>query len=83
MLVGGAVGGSGRNDSVMAVTVGACVGSDRRTAMGSGGGLAVFVDMTIAGVGGSVVFFVSFYSQPVSSHDVSVFVVEKRVSFRI
>ena len=48
LLIGGTVGGSGRNDSVMAVTIGTCVGSEGGTTTGSGSGM-VSADVAIAG----------------------------------
>ena len=59
LLVGRTVGGSGINGSVMAVIIGACVGSDRGTATGSGGVL-VSADVAIAGgrgLRGTFVFY--------------------------
>ena len=40
VVTGGTVGGSGKNGSVMAVTMRAGVGSERRTSTGSGSGLS-------------------------------------------
>ena len=59
LLVGGTVGGSGMNCSVTDVTIGVCVGSDRGTATGSGGG-PVSADVAISGgrgFRGTFVFF--------------------------
>ena len=58
VLVGGTVGGSGINGSVIDGTVRARVGLERSTSTGSGGGLSVFVDAAGAGGLGVRILFV-------------------------
>ena len=49
VVAGGTVGGSGKNGSVRAGTMGAGVGSERRTSTGSGSGLSGGEDAVTAG----------------------------------
>ena len=49
VVTGGTVGSSGITGSVMAGTMGACVGSERRTSTGSGSGLSGGEDAVTAG----------------------------------
>ena len=49
VVAGGTVGGSGKNGSVMAGTMGAGVGSERRTSTGSGSALSGGEDAVTAG----------------------------------
>ena len=74
VVAGGTVGGSGINGRVMAGTMGACVGSERRTVTGSGSGLPGGEDAAIAGGRGVRKCFVVFWG---GQWSVSIWVTEE------